>query len=499
MKGGDAPKVFISYTHDSTEHMERVLELSNRLRSEGVDCHIDQYEESPPEGWARWCDDRVEGSEFVLVVCTDAYERRFRGREEPGKGLGATWEGFVITQELYDHQGRNHKFIPVLFDSEDTSYIPQVLRGVTRYDASTEFGYEDLYRRLTRQPRVTKPELGKIRAMSAQSAPTLPPLERKKAISSKAVGIRAKAAGLVQRAKDRIRERQEAQAIPLCEQAAEIDPTYAPAFVQWGIALSYLKKFDEAVRRFQTAIRLDPQDPSPLIRWGRALLDMRRPREAIELFQRAGKLDPHDAFAVFSWGRALEDLKRFDQALAKYKRAAKLDPKFAPAFSGWGRALFALDDSQGAMKQFRRATEIDPRYAPAFMNWARTLEKMDLLEEAIVQYERATEADESYIWAFENWGQTLRKLGRYDEAIEKFKRALEIKPDFHWALIDWGDALQDLGMQEVAVEKYAKAAKLRPNNAFVYRTWSTALRRLGRHQEAKAKFLRYSELSGEGK
>jgi len=45
--------VFISYSHDSREHMDRVLELSNRLRADGIDCHIDQYEMSLPEGWPR--------------------------------------------------------------------------------------------------------------------------------------------------------------------------------------------------------------------------------------------------------------------------------------------------------------------------------------------------------------------------------------------------------------------------------------------------------------
>ncbi|MEH2248567.1 SEFIR domain-containing protein [Nostoc sp.] len=42
----DAPKVFISYSHDSPEHKNQVLILANRLRTEGVDCNIDQYEES---------------------------------------------------------------------------------------------------------------------------------------------------------------------------------------------------------------------------------------------------------------------------------------------------------------------------------------------------------------------------------------------------------------------------------------------------------------------
>ncbi len=54
------PVVFISYTHDSDEHLDRVLEFSNKLRAEGIDAVLDQYEESPPEGWPRWIDKFVE-------------------------------------------------------------------------------------------------------------------------------------------------------------------------------------------------------------------------------------------------------------------------------------------------------------------------------------------------------------------------------------------------------------------------------------------------------
>lgn len=35
------PKVFISYSHDSEEHKDRVLALSDRLRADGIDCIID--------------------------------------------------------------------------------------------------------------------------------------------------------------------------------------------------------------------------------------------------------------------------------------------------------------------------------------------------------------------------------------------------------------------------------------------------------------------------
>jgi pimeloyl-ACP methyl ester carboxylesterase len=178
-------RVFISYSHDNQEHLDRVLALSDRLRQEGVDCRIDQYVESPPEGWPIWCTNQVEDADFVLVVCTATYELRFQGREQPGRGLGAAWEGFVITQELYEAQGKNSKFIPAALAPDDSQHTPIILRGATRYDLSNEVDYEKLYRRLTGQPAIVMPKLGKIQAKPPRVVNyTLPELPRKQEFTS---------------------------------------------------------------------------------------------------------------------------------------------------------------------------------------------------------------------------------------------------------------------------------------------------------------------------
>jgi hypothetical protein len=168
--------VFISYSHDSPEHMDRVLALSNRLRQEGVDCRIDQYEESPREGWPQWCDRQIEQSDFVLVACTQTYLRRFKGEETPGKGLGVAWEGHIITQELYNAQGQNNKFIPIIFSGQDAAHVPLILQSATHYHVSAE-GYEQLYRHVTRQPLIEMPELGAVKSMPAREVlPAMPTL-----------------------------------------------------------------------------------------------------------------------------------------------------------------------------------------------------------------------------------------------------------------------------------------------------------------------------------
>jgi SEFIR domain-containing protein len=159
------PKVFISYSHDTVEHQERVLSLADRLRADGIDAEVDQYNAAPSEGWPLWCERQIEGADVVLMVCTENYYRRVSGDEEHGKGLGVVWEARIIRQLLYDAGAVSDKFVPVLFSDTSPEHIPMPIKGGTRYVIDTEDGYEDLYRRLTGQPRLMRPALGTIRPL----------------------------------------------------------------------------------------------------------------------------------------------------------------------------------------------------------------------------------------------------------------------------------------------------------------------------------------------
>ena len=167
-----APVVFISYSHDSAEHKDRILALSNRLRRGGIACMIDQYQTSPEVGWPTWCQKQVEDADFVLVACTETYSRRFRMEESPGRGRGSVWEAHAIAQQLYNSAGRNTKFIPIIFSDRDAEFVPVPLQGASRYLLDKD--YEPLYRQLTQQPLIEMPPVGEIERMLPQ-----PVLERK--------------------------------------------------------------------------------------------------------------------------------------------------------------------------------------------------------------------------------------------------------------------------------------------------------------------------------
>lgn len=170
-------KVFISYSHDSAEHEQRVLQFADALRNHGIDAELDQYHERPTQGWPAWCEEqlRPEVSSHVLMICTQTYHDRVLNKVPADKGQGAFWEGQIIHTYVFESK-RNDRFIPVLLDGATKEHIPIPIRGhqhyrISRFDL-TDSGYEALYRTLTGQPSITKPDLGNIVPLPARQPMT---------------------------------------------------------------------------------------------------------------------------------------------------------------------------------------------------------------------------------------------------------------------------------------------------------------------------------------
>lgn len=153
------PKVFISYAHDTEQFSDTILEFSNKLRGHNIDANIDQYEECPSEGWARWMDREIENSDYVLIVCTQMYYNRvmnFCSRE----GKGVNWEVSIIYQHLYESCCNNTKFIPIIFDEYKTTKILKPLQSSTCYYVDKEKDFKKLCNRIKGIKNTIKPPLG---------------------------------------------------------------------------------------------------------------------------------------------------------------------------------------------------------------------------------------------------------------------------------------------------------------------------------------------------
>lgn len=63
---------------------------------------MDRFTTFAAESWPRWMENEIARAQFVIVIATEKYAERFAGKAPADTGLGATWEGAIITQDLYE-------------------------------------------------------------------------------------------------------------------------------------------------------------------------------------------------------------------------------------------------------------------------------------------------------------------------------------------------------------------------------------------------------------
>jgi hypothetical protein len=134
------PTVFISYSHDSLDHMDHVLTLANLLRRRGIDTVIDVANPEPEGGFALWSEREIQRSDFVLVVCSPEYQARFNDPSLAPTvvGRGVVWEARVIRNLVYEEPDRVRRFLPVVTAASDLVSIPLILKQSRYYDVSSD-------------------------------------------------------------------------------------------------------------------------------------------------------------------------------------------------------------------------------------------------------------------------------------------------------------------------------------------------------------------------
>jgi tetratricopeptide (TPR) repeat protein len=170
------PKVFISYSHDSPEHEDRVLALAERLvEKDGIDVSLDRFVNPLPASWPKWMNAEMKAADFILVVCSVTYLAKVESKVKPGEGKGVKWESLLSYQQIYDNDSDSSRFIPVLLEGGKYEHIPDPMRGGSHYRPEDDAEYEKLIRHITNQPETPKPIPGPLRK--------LPPKQRQAAKS----------------------------------------------------------------------------------------------------------------------------------------------------------------------------------------------------------------------------------------------------------------------------------------------------------------------------
>ena len=149
-----------------------------------------------------------------------------------------------------------------------------------------------------------------------------------------------------------------------------------PELLETGNKLVERGQYAEAIQCYDRVLEIDPNYANAWNNKGLALDNLRRYNEAIACYDRALEIDPNHATTWSNKGNTLHSLGRSAEAIACYDRALEIDPNHADAWNNKGTTLGFLGNHAEALTCFNQALEIDPNDLLAKENREIALKKI---------------------------------------------------------------------------------------------------------------------------
>lgn len=230
--------------------------------------------------------------------------------------------------------------------------------------------------------------------LSAPPDPPTAPAEVQKVQTARSVALAA-----YERAQEHLARRTPDDvhaALRQLEQAAAMDPTFAPTFASLAEVHALLYDYPRAREAARQALALDER-----LAAAHAVLGFVR------------------LHGEWNWAGAETELRR----------ALELDPGRATTHLWYAILLEATGRSDEAVKEARRAVELEPGRAQTRAGLGYRLYWARRYDEAVAELQAALELDPTFGTAHYFIGRARVQQGRFDEARAAFARARELSPE----------------------------------------------------------------------
>ena len=254
------------------------------------------------------------------------------------------------------------------------------------------------------------------------------------------------------------------QAIVEHTKAIELDPRFAAAYNDRGVAYEKKGQFEKAISDYNKAIDIDPKLSIAYYNRGIAYGNKGQHDKAISDFSRTIELNPKDADAFGYRGNVYTAKGQYDKAISDYNKALEINPNFALAYNSRGVAYANKGELDQAISDYNKAIEINPKYAKACNNRGHVYERKNFYDRAISDYRKAMEIDPRYAAAYNSLAWLLATCpdDRYRngvEAIKLGKKALEME-EMAYIADTLAAAYAEAGRFEEAIMTQEKAITL---------------------------------------
>ena len=263
-----------------------------------------------------------------------------------------------------------------------------------------------------------------------------------------------------------------------------VAPGSSSGYVGAGICLRGMKRYDEAIAKFDYAIKLNPQYAIAYTQRGYAYLLSGQFDKAADDIAKALDIDGN---------RVASDIIKdvADSAFEAMDFKLKVHQMMQPTSGRWPYY-------RGTIREHRR------RYKDAVEMYGQSLAKnfnpiaaqrMAECKAELGDYEGAlaaimdvldADSTDAYVCMYK--AAYLYELGRVNESIAEYTRIIELEPDMYWAYHKRGWVKDNSGDTEGALEDYTMSIMLEPDAVYNYLTRGRMYERIGKMELAKADY-----------
>lgn len=190
---------------------------------------------------------------------------------------------------------------------------------------------------------------------------------------------------------------------------------------------SAIGNYQKAIADCNQALQLKPNFANAYINRGDALAQQGDDQQASKDYDQAVRLAPNLVYAYFSRGSfRLTNQDDYQGAIADFTKATQLDPKYAIAYALRGLTHQRQGDNQKAIADFNQAVKLDPENPIAYFARGLNYHLQGDYSGALAAYEKATARNERLLPAVNNIGLVKYELGDLESAIRQWTASIAI-------------------------------------------------------------------------
>lgn len=226
------------------------------------------------------------------------------------------------------------------------------------------------------------------------------------------------------------RQKRQAEAAPLLDRAAAIQPGYQVHLIR-GQNFQQLERREDAIRAWRAALTFQPKNVKLMQVLSVEYTRGRYFHEAAAIARQAIAITPDDVNLYFLAIKAFQDAGDHNAAAALAAQASTRFPQSGRAQFEHGYYLQKKGDTGAALPFLKKAMALDPGYEEPFFFY----------------------------------GDLLVKQGRFEEALDPLRKALALRPEYSPARVALARALSRIDKLPDAIAELEQAALLDPRNA----------------------------------